>query len=178
MNGHQSIHWALWWFINSNSTIFCFWSYQASCKLTTKKTTVAKYTAENTLFYLLCNKKQLLTLCNDQHDTCRKIHDKRSRSFENICNKFSQTNTTQTKTTEQDDKSATAAPTILNVNALSTGFQILLWSIHFYSSTTARLQYSRTQHFVRYNDSKYDWQRESEPWPNQQTWPWIQSYDH
>ena len=62
----------------------------------------------------------------------------------------------QTETTEQDDTSVTAALTTLNANALSTVFDISWWFIHCYGSTIATLQYYKTQHFVRYDNSKYD----------------------
>jgi hypothetical protein len=62
----------------------------------------------------------------------------------------------QTETTEQDDTSVTAARTTLNANAISTVFDISQWSIHCYGSTMATLQYHKTQHFVRYDNSEYD----------------------
>jgi hypothetical protein len=62
----------------------------------------------------------------------------------------------QTETTEQDDTSITVAPTTLHANALSTVFDTLWWSIHCYNSTMATFQYYKTQHFVRYYNSKYD----------------------
>jgi hypothetical protein len=46
----------------------------------------------------------------------------------------------QTETTEQDDTSVTATPTNLNVDALSTVFDISRWSSHCYGSTMGTLQ--------------------------------------
>jgi len=62
----------------------------------------------------------------------------------------------QTETTEQDDTSVTGAPRTLNANALSTVFDTLRWPIHCYGSTMATLQYYKTQHFIRYDNSKHD----------------------